>query len=250
MKNIELLLGSEISPNVKAIVPNIYNFDAKDVDIKITRHANGIFELDLDTSNHFLTDTMVNAFDEYFKKFSDMGLIEDVSITGVQENINDGQGSSRFSTMSPNLAKMLTRLIHISGVMNTVKDGKLKFFRVADYFRFMRYENGGQHYPHYDSDYQFAVSDSCITRYSMVLYHNECDSGELFFCDDSRETITSDWNRQATDDEIYLSIKPAPLKLVLFPHTLCHGVKQFDGEKRDIIRGDLIFTDMDMNYGY
>lgn len=245
MNGKQFILGSEISPNVKAILPSMYDeisFNANDIDIKVTRHVNGIYELDIGTGNQDITNYMINEFNSYFDYFDRMGLIENVSITGVQENINDGKGSSRFSTMSPHLANILTLLINISGVTNTAKN----FYRVADYFRFMRYENGGQHYPHYDSDYKFTIDNNFITRYSMVLYHNYCYSGELFFCNDSRETTTSDWDRQATDNEIYLSIKPAPLKLVLFPHTLCHGVKKFEGDKRDIIRGDLIFT----NYGY
>lgn len=255
MKNIELLLGSEVSPNVKAIVPNLYSGSEfyPLPQPRCIRHVNGVYEIQLagyHTQKSEFEKVMCNAFSEYFKKFTDMNLIEDVSITGVKENINDGKGSSRFSTMSPELAEMLTTLINRTQIPHETKISKSNFFRVADYFRFMRYENGGQHYPHYDSDYQFIADEDFITRYSMVLYHNHCDSGELFFCNDSRETITSDWDRQANDDEIYLTIKPAPMKLVIFPHTLCHGVKKFDGEQRDIIRGDLIFSDRVLNYGY
>ena len=47
--------------------------------------------------------------------------------------------------------------------------------------------------------------------------------------------------RSATDKEIYLKIKPNNMKLVLFPHTLCHGVLPFTEDERNIIRGDLIF---------
>lgn len=254
MKSINLLLGSEVSPNVKAIVPNLYGGD----DFyhlpqpRLIKHVNGIYEIRLGdwvTKSRFVK-TMCNAFDEYFQKFTDMNLIEDVSITGVQSNINDGKGSSRFSTMSPELAEIITILINRTKIPKETTNGRSRFYRVADYFRFMRYENGGQHYPHYDSDYQFKVDEDFITKYSMVMYHNDCDTGEIYFCNDSRETITSDWDRQATDDEIYLSIKPEPMKIVIFPHTLCHGVKEFGGTKRDIIRGDLIFTDKDTNYGY
>lgn len=255
MKNLNLLLGSEVSPNVKAIIPNLYGGDEfyHLPQPYVKKHVNGIYEIYLgghSTSDSIFSKTMCDAFDEYFQKFSDMNLIEEVSITGVQSNMNDGQGSSRFSTMSPKLAELLTVIINRTNIADETKEGRSRFYRVADYFRFMRYESGGQHYPHYDSDYKFMVDDNFTTKYSMVLYHNHCDTGELFFCNDSRETITSDWDRQATDDEIYLTITPEPMRLVIFPHTLCHGVKEFDGNVRNIIRGDLIFTDMDTNYGY
>ena len=105
----------------------------------------------------------------------------------------------------------------------------------------MKYENGGQHYPHYDTD--FVIDKNTITKYSLVMYFNDCKDGELVFCKDFRENHqNSDWNRQVKEEEILLKIKPTAGMIVLFPHTLCHAVLPFTGEERNIVRGDLEFV--------
>ena len=129
------------------------------------------------------------------------------------------------------------------------KISKLNNFLNSDYFRFMKYTSGGQHYPHYDTD--FIIDNNTITKYSLVMYFNDCKDGELVFCKDNRppktemsfiEKDTSDWNRQVEEEEILLKIKPKAGMIVLFPHTLCHAVLPFTGEERNIVRGDLEFV--------
>ena len=75
-----------------------------------------------------------------------------------------------------------------------------------------------------------------------MAYFTECQTGELAFVKDTRGE-TTDWDRQAKDDEIYLKILPAPLKIVVFPHTLCHTVLPFTdkGNERIICRGDILY---------
>jgi hypothetical protein len=106
----------------------------------------------------------------------------------------------------------------------------------------MRYSKGGEHFPHYDSDFH---GSNYVTKYSLVMYFNDCESGELAFVDDPRRPVTeSDWERQATGEEIYRKITPRAGRIVLFPHTLCHTVLPFRGEAsfRRVVRGDLVFT--------
>lgn len=242
-------LIENLSPNVKLVLPSMYEHSVPHLNNGNLRllysivHPNGIIEIDINTeeSNNDFNKSLSQAFSRYFNWFGEKGFLEDVSITGVSSNLELGAGSTRFSTISPILASIITELVLKSNVLDKVVDPSIgKFYKVADYFRFMRYTSGGEHYPHYDSDYKFTKSNF-ETKYSLVLYHNQCNDGELYFCNDSRDSITSDWDRQAREDEIYLKIKPDSLKLVLFPHTLCHGVAPFTGDQRDIIRGDLIF---------
>ena len=171
--------------------------------------------------------------------------------------MNDGQGSSRYSTNSPKLSEYLTNILN-SFNLNIRADfhrdydsiiNICKYSKVSDYFRFMKYTSGGQHYPHYDTD--FIIDRNTITKYSLVMYTNDCEDGELVFCKDNRppktemsfiEKDTSDWNRQVEEEEILLKIKPKAGMIVLFPHTLCHAVLPFTGEERNIVRGDLEFV--------
>lgn len=237
-------------PNVKLIRNDLYRnelYKSSLINLVTTFiHPNGIIEIDVqeNTEDHVFNKNMSEAFNHNFNWFKSKKLIEDVSITGIKDNILDGPGSSRFSTMSPNLSLIVKSILDKSAAtpqINTLGIGK--FEKVSNYFRFMKYLDGGQHYPHYDSD--FNINNEYATKLSLVIYHNHSWDGELFFCNDERilnnKDLTTDWDKQAVDSEIYLKIKPATMKLVIFPHTLCHGVLPFTGQERNIIRGDLIF---------
>lgn len=241
----DLYLHEGVSPNVKLILPRMYrdiNQDLENIYTKI--HENNIIEISIKDFSSFNNEMNI-AFQDYYSFFEEQDYLEDVSITGVSSNLDLGAGSTRFSTISNNLASILDNIISYSGALKALNQSE-SYFKVAEYFRFMRYSNGGQHYPHYDSDFIFKNDPQYITKYSLVVYHNRCKDGELYFCNDSRRLVndselTTDWDRQATEDEIYLKIKSDNIKIVLFPHTLCHGVLPFTGQERNIIRGDLIF---------
>ena len=82
----------------------------------------------------------------------------------------------------------------------------------------------------------------------MVVYFNDCQSGELAFIDDkSKHRLhCTDWTRQAKDSEIWLKIRPSCMKIVLFPHTSCHTVLPFTdvNSVRYICRGDILFNEV------
>ena len=240
-----------ISPNVKRIYNNHFARILSYTPNSILEYYDVLDEkiIVINIQNQKYTDHLQNQFDTWFNHFKSEGLVENVSITGIKENMNDGQGSSRYSTNSPKLSEYLTNILN-SFNLNILADfhedfdsinNICKYSKVSDYFRFMKYENGGQHYPHYDSD--FVIDKNTITKYSLVMYFNDCKDGELVFCKDFRENHqNSDWNRQVKEEEILLKIKPKAGMIVLFPHTLCHAVLPFTGEERNIVRGDLEFV--------
>lgn len=82
------------------------------------------------------------------------------------------------------------------------------FIECSKYWRFMKYHQGGEHYPHYDSDFAVKGNLGHYTMYSVIIYFTDCQTGELAFMNDSRGNDTTDWDEQATADEIYLKIKP------------------------------------------
>ena len=240
-----------ISPNVKRVYNNHFARILSYTPNSILEYYDVLDEkiIVINIQNQKYTDHLQNQFDTWFNHFKSEGLVENVSITGIKENMNDGQGSSRYSTNSPKLSEYLTNILN-SFNLNIRADfhrdydsvsNICKYSKVSDYFRFMKYENGGQHYPHYDSD--FVIDKNTITKYSLVMYFNDCKDGELVFCKDFRENHqNSDWNRQVKEEEILLKIKPKAGMIVLFPHTLCHAVLPFTGEERNIVRGDLEFV--------
>lgn len=251
-----------ISPNVKHIYNNhfekILNYTPNSVLKYYDILDEKVIVINIQNEQHI--DYLQNQFNIWFNYFKLKGLVENVSITGIKENMNDGQGSSRYSTNSPKLSEYLTDILN-SFNLNIIADfhedfnsvsNKCKYSKVSDYFRFMKYENGGQHYPHYDSD--FIIDKNTTTKYSLVMYFNDCEDGELTFCKDDRplktetyfdsfsHTDTSDWDRQVKEEKILLRIKPKAGMIVLFPHTLCHAVLPFTGRERNIVRGDLEFV--------
>lgn len=240
-----------ISPNVKRIYNNHFEKILNYTPNSVLKYYDILDEkvIVINIQNEEYINYLQNQFNIWFNYFKLKNLIENVSITGIKENMNDGQGSSRYSTNSPKLSEYLTDILN-SFNLNIQADfhrdydsiiNICKYSKVSDYFRFMKYENGGQHYPHYDTD--FVIDKNTITKYSLVMYFNDCKDGELVFCKDFRENHqNSDWNRQVKEEEILLKIKPTAGMIVLFPHTLCHAVLPFTGEERNIVRGDLEFV--------
>ena len=117
-----------------------------------------------------------------------------------------------------------------------------EFVQVSKYFRAMKYQNGGEHFPHYDSN--FVLDDTLITKMSLVCYGDDCETGEIAFVRSFRDDQnTQDWDRQATDDEIFLKVKPKAGRIVVFDHRVCHTVLPYTEDKqRRVLRGDLIFS--------
>lgn len=230
----------DISPNVKTIEPDFFPWAYHSCVERslITLHPKGIIEFQLkdDELNKNIFAYILRAFERF-----EISTVGKTGLEGCEE-----VGSVRFSTMSSNLAQFLEKVIF--PIKPYIKD----YSHVSHYFRFMKYSKGGEHYPHYDSDYESLLDSNLYTAYSLVMYLNDCEDGELVFCNDHKyydvlphtnplKAIAADWDRQCTEEEIYAKFKPKAGRIILFPHELCHSVLPFTGEQRIIIRGDLYF---------
>lgn len=249
------------SPNVTMIRNFSFPFD-RDIDdlyrIEVIPNKNiFIFYLALHTRNT-LFNSSYSKIESIFNMYMDSTY--PVNVTGFKTAENSEIGSMRFCTMNASFAKRLTNIIKNKSVVDIVENSNsknefLKFKNVSQYFRFMKYSSNGEHYPHFDSDFEYKYNNA-KTHYSLVMYFNECNTGELAFMENNPENVKSDvvkdflsskqdLHRQAKDDEIYLKIKPEFGKIVLFPHTLPHSVLPFKPENKNdvrmICRGDLIF---------
>lgn len=240
------------SPNVTKIIPldfeELSGIQPKDFDI--SQHKNGIYEFDL-----ILPGSRLGKLNDIYSMIARAFLayrdhIYDVDVTGFKKN--DGTpssvGSTRFCTMNYDFAEFLTNIMKYRSVLDIIKDENgswWEMLNVSQYFRFMRYQTGGEHYPHLDSDFEYEYNGA-VTKYTVVVYFTRCNTGEIAFVDGTGtefEGKTCDWSRQAKDEEIYLKIKPDVLKIVAFPHTLCHTVLPFTDNcnVRMICRGDILY---------
>lgn len=246
--------------SVAALIAEQPYFNHRDSYI-IKCHPNDIYEFDFrPTLNGFFNEKFFNDYAQLvqgallkdFDSHEEAGAVYNVGVTGLPSNT--GIGSTRFCTMNAVLAEWLTKMIKGRGAVDVITDDLNRayyFIQASQYFRFMKYENGGEHFPHYDSDYIHPLYDKkdneVITKYSMVMYFTDCETGEIAFCDDfRRDHCNTDWDRQATPDELTIKIKPKAMKILLFPHTECHTVLKYiqsynEPYGRMICRGDLYF---------
>lgn len=237
------------SPNVTAMVP-LYFPSFKSMYSKpiILSHGKGIFEFQCQQASS-LAESVKKDLEDCFNRNKEY--IYPVSVSGLKDGAGayaNTAGSERFCTMDYGLAEILTEMIKGRSAVDIIQDenGKwMEFINVSQYFRFMRYQTGGEHFPHYDSDYHYEYNNT-YTKYSLVAYFTDCKSGEFAFVEPKGtefEGGNTDWSRQATDAECYLKIMPQPLKILVFPHTLCHTVLPFTDKDqvRIICRGDLLF---------
>lgn len=249
------LYPEQVSPNVSYINNNAlntflascgYNDLWASSRTSIKCHKNNIFEIDVQPFMTKFTDGLYDAVKRQFDTYAINGHLYPVSTSGLKD-VGAGIGSYRHCTMNPVLAQFLTDTIKGRSIVDYYSDwqGDWKFANVSQYFRFMQYTHGGEHFPHYDSDFFYnRHTENAATKFSLVMYFTDCESGEFAFVNDNRQDHgNSDWNRQATDDEIYLKIKPRAGKILLFPHNLCHTVLPYTDEEgtRTIVRGDILF---------
>lgn len=240
------------SPNVTAMVPlqfqslNVFEPD----DFTILSHKKGIFEFQCSKAKVARNATNIKRnLEDCFDRNKEH--IYPVSVSGLKNGAGayaNTAGSERFCTMDYRFANFLTNIIKGRSAVDIIQDenGKwMELVNVSQYFRFMRYKTDGEHFPHYDSDFTYEYNGA-VTKYSLVAYFTDCKSGEFAFVEPKNtefEGGNTDWNRQATDAECYLKIMPQPLRILVFPHTLCHTVLPFTDKNQDriICRGDLLF---------
>ena len=120
---------------------------------------------------------------------------------------------------------------------------------VAPYFRYLQYNSGSEHMPHYDTSHK--VPEDLLTRtlYSGIIYLTDNDTGATAFIDDEQHKIPyvhrnhDDWEQQATFDQIYSWALPRRGHIIVFPHGECHSVMpNYSGSARKIIRFDIYYS--------
>lgn len=118
---------------------------------------------------------------------------------------------------------------------------------VSPVFRYMEYEEGGEHYTHYDAPYVDKENPLIRTLQSGVLYLTDNDVYTRFI-EDFQDTLTlserdlSDWKFPAQNNLVNFAVKSEAGKVLVFPHQLAHDVsKHPGGEKRIIIRFDIFY---------
>lgn len=206
-----------------------------------------VFSLELDTSVYAF-ESVSKILDDIFARYEEDGLLYPVSTSGLKD-YTGGIGSHRFCADSEMFARVLTEIIKM--YIGNLTMTNYKFVNVSRYFRFMRYVNGGEHFPHYDSDFRYTIDGKdYATRFTLVMYFDDLESGEFAFTKHAPQSVPDletalklDFDRQATEDEIAMKFAPRRGRILMFPHELCHTVLPMkENKQRRIVRGDLLFA--------
>lgn len=118
---------------------------------------------------------------------------------------------------------------------------------VSPVFRYMEYDEGGEHYTHYDAPYIDKENPLIRTLQSGVLYLTDSDVYTRFISD-GQDSIPfcnrklSDWTEPAPKNLVDYAVKSEAGQVLVFPHQLAHDVsKHPGGGKRIIIRFDIFY---------
>ena len=166
-----------ISPNVKYINPDMFNFLDYYFDYFGSSEAsinNEIIVIDIGLGENKIQENIKLLFDN--KK----NPVYDVSVTGRVEDKEMGIGSKRFCTSSYILSNFINKVLKRYPFAKRFKDLDNQWWDyvgVSTYWRFMKYNNGGEHCPHYDSDFQTGPDE--YTKMSCVIYFTDCSDGEI-----------------------------------------------------------------------
>lgn len=204
--------------------------------------------------------------DEIISKFMQSPKFENVTVQGIKDVPDDRIGSIRTTVWSPSLADLFWEMKFKNVMREAVvcemfnertptdwwqgnKERTLwKAVGLSPMLRFMKYENGGQHYAHYDAGHIYK-NDRYRTLYSFVMYLTTNEGGGTTrFIKDDQENIVEwernheDWPRESREDEVLFRSKPIKGNVLIFPHRMCHDVEKYLGDTpRIIIRGDVLF---------
>lgn len=213
----------------------------------------------------------LNDCDLLIKLFEEAPVKEAVSVQGLKDVPSD-KGSERTTMWSEELAHMIfKKLLKTDFRLFEVTDPKSRtecyqhldkecnlweLHGVSPLLRFMSYEQGGEHYAHYDAGFIYPDTDY-RTMKSFVIYLTTNASGPTRFINDGQDDLdqkdrkNDDWDRSAHLQEIIGYSYPDKGNALIFDHRLCHDVGKFEpenpNEKRMIIRGDLIYKRVNTN---
>jgi 2OG-Fe(II) oxygenase superfamily len=184
-----------------------------------------------------------------------------VNYQGNPKNANEKTGSIRTNIWSPELAESIWK--KLSPFIQPLKANELTLtdwwqgdrsrtdwrpVAVSPLMRFMRYENHGKHWPHYDAGFIYP-DNNLRSLMSLVIYLtcHQRQGGETRMLDDKQSAAIwlrdhSDWTHQADDSDVRFTCSPQAGRALVFLHRQCHDVAEYTGDDpRIIIRTDIIF---------
>jgi len=225
----------------------------------------------MDPSSAFILENVLSEKDcnSLIRFMNTSDNFEEVGVQGMKDAKDTRIGSLRTSIWSPKVAEVIWNKIaqHLSLVYghrtvstdwwqglhaDDIKSPGVVYVPVAmsPLLRFMKYENGGQHYAHYDAGFIYP-DDRYRTLQSVVIYLTTCEGSATRFVNDGQEDTDiwsrthGDWNRPVEDDEIISKSECVRGNVLIFNHRICHDVEQYLGDQeRIVIRGDIVFEMM------
>ena len=210
---------------------------------------------EVDHINCLIPASIVGLINTQIKQFKWLP----VGDTGYADKPYDEVGSYRLSNFNPQFAALLFKHLQDNGMFTAPR--KLSFASKTDWdghelwepiginplFRYIRYDSRGKLVVHYDAPY--IESEDVRSLVTMIMYLTTNSNGATRFVRDP-QTFTpvdqmdfSDWDRNATPDEVALKINPRAGDAVFFDHRMLHDSEPLiEGDpEKIIIRSDVMF---------
>ena len=200
------------------------------------------------------------------------GQAQRVGVSGQSSGVG-ALGSWRATAWSPELARQLwlsvaqsvpeTRQMQDQTPTDWYALGTRRAHRrwqrvgLGPVLRFMRYDAGGSHLPHYDKGFDYP--DSRRSLMSLVFYLTDSApnaGGHTRLIEDGQGAVPvwlrnhDDWPRPADARQVLAWVRPRAGDAFLFDHRLCHDVELCRGfAPRVVIRADVVFKALDRGTG-
>lgn len=159
----------------------------------------------------------------------------------------DQVGSYRASAFSETWSELIW--LRIAPLITKLVDHNGQVWRsvgVSSLLRFIKYQNGGFLYPHYDAPFEYANGNKTLA--SLIIYlQNTADGGKTRFIKDPQVNSTgkwsyNDWDRQPKKEEILYSVTSKSGSGLIFDHLTLHDGELVTGEgSKIIIRTDIVY---------
>lgn len=190
-----------------------------------------------------------------------MNANKQANVHGYLNEMNtENTGSERNSLYNVELADLLWQRVrnHIKAFTCTdhnifpVEENAIyRAVGINPLFRFIGYNKSGMLIPHYDAS--FVKNDSVKSLYSLVIYLTDNEDGATRFYREFDggigEKNLDDWtyekaltfNKSATTKNFWSEFLPKKCSALLFPHHMLHDSAEVLGDKKVIMRTDVMF---------
>ena len=234
--------------NLHQIEINLDNQEFKNVDIEKKSVS------DFGNEGFLLRHVLTEKESQLIIELGEQSGFEEIRVKESYRN------SQRITLDNPKLASILYERIsshleditiaddphknHIHGIPFVLK-GKWKPSGLNPIFRLCRYQPGGHFAPHFDGHYVKDSNERSLKTFMLYL-NSDFNGGSTNFINDKQKLYKDESGKYCAEGEnIICRVQPETGMAILFNHHRLHEGEQVNGNKKYILRTDIMYTKED-----